>query len=227
MTTSGTTTFGLVASGIIEEAFDLCGVGSEGEPISADMYARARRSLNLIVKRWGAEDHLWLRSSASVPLVAGQATYTITPDPMAVANVRRKVVASNIETPLTEWSRSQYLEMPTKFTQSIPTAFYFDAQRDNGVLYLWPTPSAATAATMTIEIDALRKIQDFNNTNDDPDLPQEWLQALTYGLAEQLALKYGVATDIRQEISARSLGYKAAINAWDTEAASLFMQPDY
>ena len=58
VSTSGSTNFNLSANEIIVEAFDLIGVGSEGEPISADMYNRAKRSLNLLIKTWGAQPHL-------------------------------------------------------------------------------------------------------------------------------------------------------------------------
>ena len=45
MSTSGSVNFNLVTNDLIAEAFDICGIGSEGEAIAADMYSRARRSL--------------------------------------------------------------------------------------------------------------------------------------------------------------------------------------
>lgn len=231
MSTSGSTDFSLVTNTIIEEAFDLCAVGSEGEGISADMYARAKRSLNLIVKTWGASDHLWLRTSGTVTLVASQANYALatlfTQKPGRVLEVRRKVTADSIETPLMEWSREEYISQPNKTTDSIPTAFYYDPQSTTGTLYVWPRPSTATASDMTLVLTYLRRIEDFDNTTDDPDLPQEWLQALCYALASELALKYGVRPDIRMEIAQRAVELKALLDSWDTEPASLFLSPDY
>jgi len=227
VTTSGTSDFSLVANQIIEEAFDLCGIGSEGEAVNADMYARAMRSLNLIVKTWGTSEHLWARTSKSVPLVAGQAVYELSPKPMRVVECRRKVTASGIETPLTEWARAQYTEQPNKLAESIPVAFYYDPQETAGSLYLWPTASDGTASAMTIELTYLRRIEDFNDSNDDADLPQEWLQALSYALASELALKFGTAPAIASKIDQRAAILRADLEAFDTEPASIFMQPEY
>lgn len=226
MSTSGSTDFNLVANEIIIEAFDLCGIGSEGEAITADMYARALRSLNLIVKTWGTSEHLWVRTSRSVTLTEGTATYTLTPKPMRVIEVRRKVTSGGIETPLMEWARQTYTEQPNKGTKSIPTAFYYDPQSTAGTLYVWPTASAGTAAAMTLELTYLRRMDDFDDSNDDADMPQEWLQALSYALAAELGLKYGVNPAILGNIQNRAAALFAQLQSFDTEPASLFLQPD-
>ena len=230
MATSGSVDYGLVTNSIIDEAFDICGIGSEGESISADQYARAKRSLNIMVKAWAASDHLWLRTEASVTLVASQANYALatlfSEKPQRVLEVRRLVTASSIDTPLMEWSRDEYIEQTNKAATGVPVAFYYDPQLSTGTLYVWPTPSTATATDMTLKLTYLRRLEDFDGSANDPDLPQEWLQALTYGLAEQLALKYGVRPDVRGEIAQRAAMYRADMEAWDTEPASLFLQPD-
>ena len=228
MSTSGSTDYNLTALGIIEEAFDLCSIGSEGEAISADMYARAMRSLNLIIKTWGTHEHLWIRTAKSVPLVAGQVSYTLTPKPMRVIEARRKVTTSGIETPMMMWAQKTYLEQPNKGTQSIPTAFYYEPQRATGTLYVWPTASAATASAMTVELTYLRRLEDFDGTGDDADLPQEWLQALTYALAAELSLKYCATNpSLIGKIEQRAAALFAQLDSFDTEPASLFMQPDH
>lgn len=228
MSTSGSTDFNLVANEIIIEAFDLCGIGSEGEAVTADMYARALRSLNLIIKSWGTSEHLWLRTSKSVTLTEGTAAYALTPKPMRVIEARRKVTASGIETPLMEWARKTYTEQPNKATKSIPTAFYYDPQSTTGTLYLWPTASASTASAMTVELTYLRRMDDFDDSNDDADLPQEWLMALSYALASELALKYCAENPVLiAKIEQRAAVLKDELQAFDTEPASLFLQPEY
>jgi len=82
--------FTMVGNEIIEKAFSIAGIGSEGEAISADQYRRALVSLNLIVKTWGTSEHLWLRTSDTVTLVEGQATYVLDPKPMRVIECRRR-----------------------------------------------------------------------------------------------------------------------------------------
>lgn len=226
MSTSGSTDFNLVTNGLIDEAFDLCGIGSEGEAITADQYARAKRSLNLIIKAWGTQEHLWLRAERSLTMAASTNSYALTPKPMRVIEVRRRSTSGSIDTPLTEWSRKQYLEQPNKTIDSVPVAFYYDPQSTTGTLYLWPRPSTATASDFTVRLTYLRRMDDFDGSSDDADLPQEWLQALTLTLAEALALKYAIKPDLRREISDRAAIARAELNSWDTEPASLYMQPD-
>jgi len=229
MPTSGSTNFTLVTNPLIEEAFDICGIGSEGEAISADQYERARRSLNLLVKHRAMKDHLWLRTEASVTLVASQAEYALatlfSKKPMRVLEVRRRVTSGSTDTPLTELSRQEYFEQSNKTTASVPTCFYYDPQRATGTLYIWPTASTATAAAQTLRVTYQRPIEDFDGSADDPDLPQEQLRSLVYDLAEDLALKYGIRSDLRAEIASRAAQYRAEAESWDTEPASLYLQP--
>lgn len=230
MATSGSTDFNLVANEIIEEAFDLCGIGTEGEAITADQYARGRRSLNLLIKTWSAKEHLWLKTESSVTLVSGQATYALaslfTSKPMRVLSVRRRNTDSSLDVPLMEEARSDYFDRPNKSATGTPVNFYYDPQTTTGTLYIWQPPSAAVASDYTLQVTWLRRMDDFDTSSDDADLPQEWLQALAYGLAEQLALKYGVAPDVRMEIAQRAAQLKAEMNAWDNEPASLHLMPE-
>lgn len=231
MSTSGSYDFSLVANSLIEEACAICGIASEGEAISAYTYAQGLRSLNLIAKAWSASGHLWVETEASVTLVASQATYALatlfSKKPSRVVSVRRKVTSGGVETPLLEWARATYFDQPNKATASVPTSFYYDPQLATGTLYLWPTASTAVAAAQTLNVTYLRPIEDFDSSNDSPDLPQEWTLALAYALAEQLALKFGRPADLRREIADRAGVYKAMIESWDTEPASLFLQPDW
>lgn len=230
MSTSGDKTFNLQTNEIIDEAFDICGIGSEGEAVTADMYSRAKRSLNLLVKTFGAAEHLWAKTESSITLVASQSTYALatlfSSKPMRVLSIRRKVTSGSLETSMTEMSRQEYFDMPNKTSDSIPVSFYYDPQLTTGTLYIWPRPSTATAAAQTLSVTWLRRMDDFDNSNDDADLPQEWLQALAYALASELALKYGVAPDVRIEIAQRAANLYGALKGWDNEPASVFLQPD-
>lgn len=230
MSTSGSTDYSLTAATIIEEAFDICGIGAEGETITSDMQTRALRSLNLIVKAWGARERLWLKTEAGVTLVASQATYVLSTlfsvKPMRVLSVRRRATSGTIDTALTELSRQEYFDLPNKAGTGVPVQFYYDPQTTVGNLVVWPAPDSTTASAYTLGITYLRKIEDFDATTDDPDLPQEWLRALSYTLASELALKYGVTPDIRSEIAARAKSYMDQIEEWDNEPASIFVYPE-
>ena len=227
MTTSGSMDFSLTTNTIIEKAFHILGVAADGETLTARQYEDGRLSLNLMVKSWGTKEHLWLRTTRSVTLVAAQAAYALTPKPMRVIEARRKITASSIEVPLTEWARQTYYEQPNKTIESIPVAFYYDPQLTTGTLYLWPTPSTSTATDMTVELTYLRRIDDFDASNNDPDLPQEWLEAIVWNLANRLEAEYPVNDQrLAMKVEARAEMLLAEIEAFDTEPASLFLQPE-
>lgn len=224
MSTSGSEDFTLVTNELIEEAFDLIGVGSEGEALTEDMYNRAKRSANLIIKTWGAMPHLWTRTTRSVTLLADSASYTLTPKPMRVVSVRRRITTGGLDTPMNEMSAQEYDDTPNKSVSSVPVSFYYDPQTTTGTLYVWPCPSVATAAQMTLQVTYLRRMQDFDESDDDPDFPQEWLQTFTAALAVELARKYAPSKVIEAKAFADQLF--AQLKGFDHEPASLFMQLD-
>lgn len=225
MTTSGVSTFNLVTNELIDESFDLIGIGSEGEAITEDMYTRAQRSANLIVKSWGAKPHLWLKTERSVTLLADTASYALTPKPMRVTSVRRRITTGALDTPMSELAREEYFDMPNKTQSSIPVSFYYDPQATAGTLYVWPCPSADTASTMTLQLTYLRRMEDFVGTADDGDFPQEWLEAFTLALAVPLAVKY--APDKVTMIKALADEKFISLSGFDHDPASLYLQPDY
>jgi hypothetical protein len=52
------------------------------------------------------------------------------------------------------------------------------------------------------------------------------MQSLVWGLADQLALEYGLPVNHRQEISMRAEKYKSQLEDWDVESSSTFFTPD-
>jgi len=228
MATSGSTDFTLTSAQIIEKAFQILGVGQEGEALTARMSADGMLSLNLLLKTWGAKPYLWIKSEQSITLTQGTTNYTTSPRAMRVLSVRRKTTSSGIGVPLNELSRSDYYNQPNKTVESVPTAFYFDPQLSTGKLYVWPTASSATASAQTLSVTYLRRIEDIDASNNEADLPQEWLQTLIWNLANELEPEYPV-TDSRLaiKIEAKAARLLADLSVWDNEPASVDLQPDY
>lgn len=227
MTTSGTTSYTLNANQIIDKAFHRLGKASEGEAISARMYEDGRSSLNLLLKDLGAEEHLWTKTEGTLALVASQAGYTLsTISPLRIMSIRRR--ASNIDTPLEELSRQEYFDMPNKaISPSIPVSYYFDPQRDNGVLYVWPAPDTAAATANTLYITYLRRIEDITASADNLDIPQAWLQGIIWALADDLETEYPVNDNrLAVKIERKSIEFMTKMRAWDTEMTPIYMQPD-
>jgi hypothetical protein len=161
-------------------------------------------------------------------LVANQESYTITtPFAQRIPSVRRRN-SSGYDVPLNLLSRQEYFDLPNKAASpSVPVSFYFDSQRDDGVLYVWPAPDTNAASDYTLEYTYLRRIDDMVASTDDLDMPQEWLDPVIWMLADDLETEYPV-NDARlaAKIERKAIEAKQVLDYWDTENASLYMQPD-
>lgn len=227
MAVAANSDFNLTASQIVETAFNTLGIGQEGEALTARMSQDGMRALNLLIKTYGAQDHLWTETEGTVAMVASQAAYVITPKPMRVLSVRRRL--NGIDTPMQEFSRQEYFDQPNKTqSPSVPTSFYYDPQQATGTLYLWPAPSSATVSQYTINMTFLRRMANMDNNTNDLDMPQEWLEAIVWNLAVRLMAQYPV-NDPNQAslIIGMAKQLYGDLKSWDIEPASLFMQPDY
>jgi hypothetical protein len=148
--------------------------------------------------------------------------------PLKIVDARRYGIASGIETPISETqgsltARLDYFALPNKTqTGTINRAFY-DPQRDTGYVYLWSPPSAVTdLVKMTVH----RPIMDFDAAGDNPDLPQEWLDALAFNLAAAIMVEFDVPMERQTSIATQAASYLDDVAGDDREGESLYMQFD-
>lgn len=226
MTTSGNPVFELTALEVIEQAFHKLGKASEGEAMTARMYGDGLSALNLMLKTMNADEHLWQMQERTLTMVAGQAAYTLTPKPLRVLSVRR--MRQTIETPMNRLSRQVYFDQPNKTASpSIPVSYYYDPQQASGVLYLWPAPSAATIADYTINMTVVRRFDAVTSTGQTLDVPEEWQEAIVWGLADRLETEYPVNDSrLAGKVTAYAVATYNALRSWDNENASIMLQPD-
>jgi len=184
--TSGTATFNLEISEVIEEAFERCGLQSKtGYDIET-----ARRSLNLLSLEWANRGlNFWCVEQGTASTTASTSTITLPADTIDLIEhwIRDGSGTSQNDLPLSRFSVSQYTTIPNKKTEGRPVNIYIDKQRDAPVAYLWPTPDKV----YTFAYQRIRRIEDtgaVGSTN--PDVPARFLPALVSGLAFQLSQKY-------------------------------------
>jgi hypothetical protein len=129
----------------------------------------------------------------------------------------------DIETPLITLARLDYDYLPDKLATGIVTQFFYDPQTGNHAydqsnplarMSLWPNPQDNTNA---IRFTGQRPIQDFSSLACLPDMPQEWLLALRWGLAKELALEYDVPADRYAVIEKNADTWFARCQMWDRE----------
>jgi len=90
------------------------------------------------------------------------------------------------EIPIARLNRDDYTALPNKFFSGRPLQFWFDRQRDQPVMRLWPVPNAA-ATTQQIVLWRHRYIQDVGTMVQQLDVPQRWFDAIVALLAAKLA----------------------------------------
>jgi hypothetical protein len=180
MTTSGTKTFELDVTEYIEEAFERCGL----EARTGYDIRTAKRSLNLLLADWANRGlNRWTIDQTTVTVTQGTRDYALDPDTIDILSVvvRRDGVDYGIE----RISRDDYLNIPTKTTQSRVSQFYVDRQI-TPVLKVWPAPDNSTDVLI---FDRLVRMDDASAATNTLQMPFRFYPALAAGLAYYVSLK--------------------------------------
>lgn len=150
------------------------------------------------------------------------------PRPLRLYSGRRYVYVNSsnvtaIETPMTAMSRLDYANQPNKATTGVITQYFFDPQQNQNqtaytsplaVVHLWPTPQDNQSG---FRFTAQRPIMDFSNLSNLPDFPAEWMVALKWNLALEMAPEYGVPQQQIGIIQERAARWYTVAQSWDRE----------
>jgi hypothetical protein len=211
MATSGTQSFNLDLSEIVEEAFERCGA----ELRTGYDLRTARRSLNLLFADWANRGiNLWTVDQGSITLVPGTATYDL---PIYTVDLLEHVIrtgAGNASTQadlnITRISVSTYATIPNKLNQARPIQVYIDRLSPTPTITVWPVPD--NVQTYTFVYWRLRRIEDAGNGVNTMDVPFRFLPCMIAGLAAYLSLKVPGGLERAQMLQAQ---YDAA---WELAA---------
>jgi len=198
-TTSGTTTFekGFSISDIIEESYERIGI----QGVSGYQLKGARRSLNIMFQEWANRGlHYWEVANNNITLVSGQSTYTMyrstsdgTSDATAVYGVddilEASYRASNVDTPLTKISRSDYQALSNKTSTGTPSQYFVQRFIDKVTITLYLTPGSTEAGNY-INYYYAKRIQDAGDYTNDADVPYRFVPCMLAGLSYYLAVKF-------------------------------------
>lgn len=209
MTTSGTASFTMDLTDIVEEAFARCGA----ELRSGWDLRTARTSMNLLLAEWANKGiNLFTLDQGAIPLVPGQATYDLPPDTVDLLEHVIRTGSGNNQSDIsaTRVSVSTYATIPNKNSQGRPLQIFVERLGTPRVT-LWPVPDASTPYTLMYW--RMRRIQDAGDGANTPDMPFRFLPALIAGLAYYLAMKIPGALDRLMVLE------KQYQDTWDTAAA--------
>jgi hypothetical protein len=98
------------------------------------------------------------------------------------------IVLGNLpqEIPLGQLNRDSYVNQTNKVFPGRPSNYYFLRDLPEPVIYLWPAPfSGAEQAQLVLWRH--RQIMDTENLQQEVEVPQRWLEAITNGLAARVA----------------------------------------
>ena len=234
MATSNSTNFTVTRDDIIKRALRLLGVVAQGETPTTAQVDEAAFALNMLAKAWQADGMpLWAIKQTSITLVSGQREYVMgigqaidIPKPLKIYEAFNRSSTSNVDIPMRPLTKQEYNLLGNKSSSGNPIQFYYDPQRVSGTLSVFPVPTTVEAAANTIVITYQRPFEDFDSATDEPDFPQEWFDALSYGLACRLAPEYGIPpTDRKTLWQEMSLIKQDALN-FGLENGSMFFEVD-
>ena len=194
MATSGTATFNLDVNEIIEDAYEMAGLG---RAFSGNDYRTARRSLNMLSQDFANRGgNLWTIRQGYVSLSIGTPEYDLPADVVSVLDhaIRESVdTTSQTDLAVTRMSIGEYAGITNKLTRGRPTMIYVERRVSAPRVTLWPVPDKSTYRLVYWSI---RRIEDSVNGSDTQfDAPTRFLPAIVSGLAYQLALKNPQTTE--------------------------------
>ena len=132
--------------------------------------------------------------------------------------------ASNIDTTITLLSREEYDQQGNKLSQAVVNQAYYDVKLINGQVSVFNVPSDSTYSLYLL---TQRQFEDMNATANSFDFPQEWFQALKWGLCAELAEEYGVDENKIMRLEGKAQAYVMECFDWTQEEAPVYFTMDY
>jgi Asp-tRNA(Asn)/Glu-tRNA(Gln) amidotransferase A subunit family amidase len=233
LATSGSTDFSSSRDTIIKGALRKVGALAQGQTPATNDVNDAAEALNNLAKAWMADGMpLWKIATYDFALTNDVNTYNIgltktlnTAKPQKILQAWIRETATALDTPLQIETLYDYNRLSNKTSNGRPIQLTYHPQRVDGNIYIYPTPDATIASGYRIFIRYQAPYEDFDAANNEPDFPQEWFQALIYGLAYTLAPEYGIPIQERNVLREDMLMFKAEALSGGSEEGSMFIQP--
>jgi len=146
--------------------------------------------------------------------------------PHELLEVYRRQYDDVIDVPVIRLSRTDYYTLSDKDTEGTIVNFYYDPQLTDSVLYVWPTADSNFANNYTLELLIKKPFDDLDSATDDFEFPQEWYEAIVYGLAERIAPMIGYPIQDRQLLKVEARQYLDLALTFDHEHTNITFTAD-
>lgn len=152
---------------------------------------QATMELNLLLARMSnLQPNLWSVDLQSLPLVDGQATYSLPAETVMITNAYVRTGTGENTTDRLIWpmSQTEYASLPNKNIEDQPNQFWFNRLISPTITF-YPTPDGN--GPYTCYYYRVRQVQDATlGGGGNVEVPYLWLDALAAGLAHRLARIY-------------------------------------
>jgi hypothetical protein len=222
MPTSGTFTFNPDIGELGLYAFNIAGVRSTA--LTQSHMESLRMAANLINSRWSGQDvNLWAVDLQSIPLVPGNATYSVPPNTIAILDAYTTnfgTGAAQRNRIILPVSRSEYASYPNPSQPGQVTVYWFNKLLSpNITFYLTPD-----GTNRTVNYWRVRQIQDAKVQGGmSPELPFYFLEAYALALGQRLAMVWNPAMAAGLKTLADE-AFEIAANQ-NTERAAFYVSP--
>lgn len=165
----------------------------------------------------------------SAPLTGPASQYAsvfagpVPPRPTRLLDGYLNQTGSGSNTPVRIISKEEYFRFGTPQSPGTPVQIMYDPQLPYGLVKIYPVQNTA-GNTLFLEAQAL--FEDFSSASDNPDLPQEWLMAIVWGLSYELAFMYGM-TETRLNLCKANRDEWMGFAGDSSQEPAAFFQPDY
>lgn len=211
---------------IIRMALFDCGLIQAGQDPNSDQLADGMNRLNDMINIWQVDGlKLWLQYDLSIPLVASQGTYTISPTGNVVMTKPTRILDNGYylytngnQRQLTMISRDEYMRLSARSQTGAITNFFVQKNALDLTVYFWLIPDAAEAAGGTAHMLIQQQAQNVVELSEELQFPIEWFMAMRWGLADDMAT--GQPQAIMDRCMNRAMFYKTKLDDWDVEDAS-------
>lgn len=166
-----------------------------------------------------------LTDSLSSDSSAGAAVHFLTPlanKPLRVEYCMHQDAGDN-EVMVHHKLREQYLRQTSKDSHGVPVTIYYNSASTTGEMFVWPTGSAYGDR---LNLDMMVGFDVFTTAADNADFPQEWMNALSWGLASELGQEFGVSDNRQQMLNGRAAVSLTVMLSFDRNPAPMIIEFD-
>lgn len=232
MSTSGISVNQLTQNQFIEAALRKLNVIADGQTPDAIHYTNGTLAFNALIGEFRSLGMpLWARNSYSFAVTLSTSSYTIgtgqtlnTPYPIKILQAYRVDSGNTTRIPIEIQPDFNFNLYPSS-SGGRPIQLSYQPKINLGTIKIWPVPDADAVSNSTVTIVYQRPTEYMNTSTDTLDMPEEWYNAIIYGLAQRLAPEWGIPLPDRQMLGGEAKMMLDRVLENGTEDGSMYFQP--